>query len=349
MNEFQRVGHSFGPCFFFSGWSWRCFFLLLWTIRFFLSRGIWWKKTTKTMVPPLRMLHFQCPLPGVPRLDGPESRSKPNVNCVKSLLPIEKPSCHRWENQRFNEPEYNNNQVGLSQSTLRYHCNQIIHNFACKRIFTPWHSSFYYQHSWGSFYVGIVWQLKTSNSDLQNDEQCDQVATTMACFACNCYPNLFSWFLLFNGSIDVPQQTTSTYANQHLKSKEVTRRKHHKFILLSLIPTSGCLFPIQIYLFLGWTMRSFIQKHAHKRIRFTLYKELQCFFPQTAAGFPNISLFFLSAAKMQSTPRILRLRKRCWATLPSCSPGFQVTMATANASAVKTNCEYQKIHPCWHV
>ena len=49
-----------------------------------------------------------------------------------------------------------------------------------------------------------------------------------ACSACNCYPKIFGWFLLFNGSIDVPQQTTSKYANQHLKNPKRQRNNSEK-------------------------------------------------------------------------------------------------------------------------
>lgn len=68
------------------------------------------------------------------------------------------------------------------------------------------------------------------------------------------------------------------------------------------------------------------KKHTHKHTKFTRKNSPNTFpKPNGFPGFPNISFDFplgrFGVAKVQSTPRILRLRTRYWATLPSCSPG----------------------------
>lgn len=72
------------------------------------------------------------------------------------------------------------------------------------------------------------------------------------------------------------------------KCQRRNSRKHHKFILLSLIPPSGCLFPIQIYLFLGGMMdhimRSFLQtKNTHTNTQNSLERTPPTLFPNQTA------------------------------------------------------------------
>lgn len=127
----------------------------------------------------------------------------------------------------------------------------------------------------------------------------------MACFACNCYPKMFGWFLLFNGSIDVPQQTTSKYANQHLKvpkrqrSNSETTSQVHPSVSHSdfRMFVSNPNFP---FFWGGWIISwdLFFKKktHNHKHKNSLHSKDLPKHFSQTKRripGFPKISLFSL--------------------------------------------------------
>lgn len=155
-----------------------------------------------------------------------------------------------------------------------------------------------------------------------------------ACFACNCYPKIFRWFLLFNGSIDVPQQTTSKYANQHLKflnAKEGTRENiTSSSFCLSFRLQDVCFQSKFTFFWGGWWIISwdlFFKQKTHTQTHKIHSKELPQHFSQTKrlSRFSQHLVVFplgrFGVAKVQSTPRILRLRTRCWATLPSCSPG----------------------------